>query len=363
VAGRALVSAGLIRGAQGSPEEGLILMSKRLAGAHLAGSWEFPGGKVELGEDPADTLKRELMEELGVEVEIEQIYAVGHHSYPSKDVVLLVYACRHTAGAPQALEVAEFAWLSPAEVCALELPPADEEVIARLSAELTEPVSERPHASLTSSLTAGLTASLSPSLYGERGQRSLSLELTGADETRAAGEALGALLARAHRARLHPAEGAHAPLAQLPRLIAAHGDLGAGKTTFAQGLARGLGVTSERYVNSPTFSLLMSHPCVLGQRATEEPLYFHHIDLYRLEDEDELASLGFDEVIADGVSLIEWPTRGASLLSGPHWRLELSYPSEGAASRALQLSIGGLHGADDEALLRLVEASWRGAGV
>jgi len=359
VAGRVLVSAGLIRGAQGSPEEGLILMSKRLAGAHLAGSWEFPGGKVELGEDPADTLKRELMEELGVEVEIEQIYAVGHHSYPGKDVVLLVYACHHTGGAPQALEVAEFAWLSPAEVCALELPPADEEVIARLSAELAEPVSPGRHASLSSSLSL----SLSPTLKGERGQRSLSLELIGADETRAAGVALGALLARAHRARLHRVEGEGAPLAQLPSIIAAHGDLGAGKTTFAQGLARGLGVASESYVNSPTFSLLMSHPCALEQGATEEALYFHHIDLYRLEDEDELASLGFDEVIADGVSLIEWPTRGASLLSGPHWRLELSYPSEGAASRALQLKLGGLDGADDEPLLRLVEASWRGSGV
>lgn len=140
---RVVVSAGLIRAPHGHPHAGKILMTRRLAGVHLAGSWEFPGGKVELGEDPRAALHRELSEELGVEVSEPTIYAVGQHLYrddptasaQGKDVLLLIYDCELTGGAPQALEVSEFAWLSPAEVCDLPLPPADEEAIARLRAE------------------------------------------------------------------------------------------------------------------------------------------------------------------------------------------------------------------------------------
>ncbi len=125
---RILVAAGLIRGAQADR----YLLRRRLKGSHLAGSWEFPGGKVELGESPPDALVRELREELGVEVRVGEIFAVGHHVYPEREVVLLVYECELVAGEPQALEVADFAWFTAAEVCALDLPPADRPVVERL---------------------------------------------------------------------------------------------------------------------------------------------------------------------------------------------------------------------------------------
>ena len=140
---RVVVSAGLIRAPKGHAHVGSILMSRRLEGVHLAGAWEFPGGKVERGEDPEVALRRELREELGIEVERVQIYAVGQHLYEdvSKDVILLVYDCTLVGAEPQALEVAEFAWLTPAEVCELPLPPADEGVITRLKSEV-EPAKE-----------------------------------------------------------------------------------------------------------------------------------------------------------------------------------------------------------------------------
>ena len=142
---RVVVSAGLIRAPQGHPHAGKILMTRRLADVHLAHAWEFPGGKVELGEDPVDALHRELKEELNIEVRDPVIYAVGHHLYPAareesrgKDVILLIYDCFLSGGEPERIGVSDFSWLNSAEVCALPLPPADEEVLDRLRSEVGE---------------------------------------------------------------------------------------------------------------------------------------------------------------------------------------------------------------------------------
>jgi 8-oxo-dGTP diphosphatase len=139
---RVVVAAGLIRAPSGHPHAGKILMTKRLADAHLAHSWEFPGGKIEFGEDPIAALHREIEEELGISICKATIYAVGQHLYVgtkaediSKDVILLVYDCELNDGEPQRLGVSDFSWLTPEEVCLLPLPPADVEVINRLSKE------------------------------------------------------------------------------------------------------------------------------------------------------------------------------------------------------------------------------------
>ena len=140
---RVVVAAGLIRAPQHHSQAGKILMTKRLSDAHLANSWEFPGGKIEFGEDPIRALHRELKEELEIEVDQVSIYAVGHHLYQSeslrdsaKDVILLVYECELADGEPQKIGVSDYAWLSPKEVCDLPLPPADIEVINRLRKEI-----------------------------------------------------------------------------------------------------------------------------------------------------------------------------------------------------------------------------------
>nr|WP_320115453.1 tRNA (adenosine(37)-N6)-threonylcarbamoyltransferase complex ATPase subunit type 1 TsaE [uncultured Desulfuromonas sp.] len=84
-------------------------------------------------------------------------------------------------------------------------------------------------------------------------------------------------------------------------LILLHGDLGAGKTCLATGIARGLGVDPDVPITSPTYTLLN---CYEGRL----PLY--HFDLYRLGGDDELEELGFDEFFhGDGVALVEWPER------------------------------------------------------
>ena len=84
-------------------------------------------------------------------------------------------------------------------------------------------------------------------------------------------------------------------------LVLLQGTLGAGKTVFSQGVARGIGVPEEVPVNSPTYTLLNHYT---GERT------LYHFDLYRLGDPDELFELGFDEFAhGEGVALVEWPER------------------------------------------------------
>jgi len=82
-----IVTAGVVR------EGDAVLIARRTSGT-LAGQWEFPGGKLEPGESPEACLARELREELGIEVEVGEIFAVTYHEYPDGPVLLLAYTCR-----------------------------------------------------------------------------------------------------------------------------------------------------------------------------------------------------------------------------------------------------------------------------
>ena len=115
---RIVVAAGLIRRSSEELHGDRYLMSRRLNDAHLAGWWEFPGGKVEPGESPHDALRRELKEELDIEVNVGPIFAVGHHLYSDREVILLVYEVVHLSGEPRCLGVSEYAWLAPEDLLA-----------------------------------------------------------------------------------------------------------------------------------------------------------------------------------------------------------------------------------------------------
>ena len=114
--------------------DGRVLLTRRAEGQHLAGMWEFPGGKLEDGESRAEALVRECREECGIEVEVAEILEVTHHRYPEKEVLLLFYRCELRSGEVRHLQVADHAWVSPDALDDYPLPPADEGVVARIRA-------------------------------------------------------------------------------------------------------------------------------------------------------------------------------------------------------------------------------------
>jgi len=114
--------------------DGCVLLTRRTEGQHLAGLWEFPGGKLEDGESPEEALVRECREECGIEVEVAEILDVTHHRYPEKDVLLLFYRCELRTGEVRHLQVADHAWVAPPDLDRYPLPPADERVVARIRA-------------------------------------------------------------------------------------------------------------------------------------------------------------------------------------------------------------------------------------
>lgn len=112
--------------------DGRVLLTRRAEGQHLAGMWEFPGGKLEPRESPEEALVRECREECGIEVEVNEILDVTHHRYPDKDVLLLFYRCELGSGEVRHLQVADHAWVAPPELDRYPLPPADERIVARI---------------------------------------------------------------------------------------------------------------------------------------------------------------------------------------------------------------------------------------
>jgi len=121
-------------------EDGKVLLSRRKSGTHLAGLWEFPGGKVEQGEDPRDALVRELHEELGITVTAGEILDVTFHRYDDaeKAVLLLFFEAARQPGSaePSALDVAEVAWFDESRLDPSAFPPADVAVLAKVRARL-----------------------------------------------------------------------------------------------------------------------------------------------------------------------------------------------------------------------------------
>lgn len=120
--------------------DGLLLLSQRKSGTHLEGAWEFPGGKVEAGEDPKDALARELNEELGVRAIVGDVVCVTFHRYREADkaVLLLFYEATLAAGSPEPtpLDVAAVRWVDRSFLDPSRFPPADVEVLAKVREKL-----------------------------------------------------------------------------------------------------------------------------------------------------------------------------------------------------------------------------------
>jgi 8-oxo-dGTP diphosphatase len=113
---------------------GRLLVTRRLDGTHLAGLWEFPGGKCEPGESHEDCLARELAEELGVEGVIGDELLATEHDYGDRVIRLHFRRCR-IKGEPTALLGQEMRWVQRHELRTLAFPPADRELIEMLTTD------------------------------------------------------------------------------------------------------------------------------------------------------------------------------------------------------------------------------------
>jgi len=130
-----------------------------------------------------------------------------------------------------------------------------------------------------------------------------------------------------------------APLLKQGDALLLSGDLGAGKTTFARALLRQGGVTGD--VPSPTFTLVQSY---------ETPaLVLYHFDLYRLKQPEEIEEIGFDEALADGAVLVEWPEKAASFM--PREALRLTFGMEPSGQRFVAIEMTPAWGARMEVVL------------
>lgn len=111
--------------------DGCYLITRRPAGVHLEGFWEFPGGKCDTGESLEECLLREIQEELGCGATVGREVFATAHTYPEREVELHFFACS-LSGEPRAVLGQELRWVSKSELRLLTFPPADAELIALL---------------------------------------------------------------------------------------------------------------------------------------------------------------------------------------------------------------------------------------
>ena len=120
------VTAGIMR------ENGRILLARRKPGKHMGGKWEFPGGKIEPGETPEQSLARELEEELAVHARIGGFLCSARFDGDGVSLDLLVYAVDSFEGSPQLREHEEIRWVRPEDIAAFDLADSDRRVVEEL---------------------------------------------------------------------------------------------------------------------------------------------------------------------------------------------------------------------------------------
>ena len=115
--------------------DGRVLIAQRPEGKSMAGLWEFPGGKIEAGERPEQTLIRELKEELGIVVKEDCLAPLtfASHRYPDFHLLMPLYVCRRWEGSVEARERQKLKWVHPNALRDYPMPPADEPLISHLT--------------------------------------------------------------------------------------------------------------------------------------------------------------------------------------------------------------------------------------
>jgi len=112
-------------------QDGSFLLTRRLEGTHLAGTWEFPGGKIAEGETHAQALRREIREELDADVDVGPLVFEVQHAYADRTISLHFYRCT-LLGEPRPLLGQQMRWVPRVELRSLDFPPADTDLIRLL---------------------------------------------------------------------------------------------------------------------------------------------------------------------------------------------------------------------------------------
>jgi 8-oxo-dGTP diphosphatase len=126
-------------------EQDKVLVTQRKEGSSYGLLWEFPGGKVIEGEEPRDALRRELKEELDVEVEVGMIFDAVFHPSTENSILLLVYQCRIGKGLLKPIGCHDLRWVNLKELETLAMPPADDPIRKRLCLSCSFGEISRPH--------------------------------------------------------------------------------------------------------------------------------------------------------------------------------------------------------------------------